>query len=215
MYTRVVDASFPSSLALAVQVLRNGGVVAFPTDTVYGIGALVSLPEAVKRIFVAKGRPTEKAIPVLLADFHQLALVAADIPDLALRLADAFWPGGLTMVLPRAPSVSPVVTAGGSTIAVRIPNHPVALELIRRAGAPLATTSANRSGFPSPKTASEVVQQLAGWIEVILDGGPVPGGVESTVLDLTGPQPVVLRKGAVPIDALEKVIGPTLLPSSP
>jgi len=215
VYTRVVDASFPSSLALAVQVLKNGGLVAFPTDTVYGVGALVSRPESVKRIYVVKGRPAEKAIPVLVADVHQLSLVASDVPPLALSLAEAFWPGGLTLVLPKAPSVSPVITAGGPTVAVRIPNHPVALELIRQVGVPVATTSANRSGSPSPKTAAEVESQLAGWIEVILDGGPVPGGVESTVLDLTSPQPVVLRKGAIPVDEIEKVVGRSLVLHSP
>lgn len=207
MYTRVVDAGFPSAIALGVQTLRNGGLVAFPTDTVYGLGALVGLPDSVRRIFVAKGRPQEKAIPVLLAGMHQLPLVAVDVPDLAFRLAEAFWPGGLTLVLARAPSVSPVITSGGQTIAVRIPDHPVAIDLLARAGAPVAATSANRSGAPSPRTATEVQQQLSGWIELILDGGPVPGGVESTVLDLTASRPTVLRVGAISLDELEKVIG--------
>ena len=207
MYTRIVDAGFPSALALAVQTLKNGGLVAFPTDTVYGLGALISLPESVARIFLAKGRPVDKAIPVLLSDLCHLALVASDIPDVALHLAEAFWPGGLTLVLHKAASVSPAITAGGDTVAVRIPNHPVALELMRLAGTPLAVTSANRSGAQSPKTALEVQTQLAGWIELILDGGPVPGGVESTVLDLTGRQPIMLREGAISADELEKVIG--------
>lgn len=211
MYTRVISGEAPTALELAEMVMRNGGLVAFPTDTVYGVGAPVGMPHSVERIFVAKGRPPEKAIPVLLADVGQLARVATDIPPLASRLAEAFWPGGLTVVLPKAPSLSPVITSGGPTVAVRVPDHPLALALIRRAGWPLATTSANRSGSPSPRTASEVEAQLAGWIELILDGGPVSGGVESTVLDLTGEQPVVLREGAIAVEELEKVVGRRLV----
>ncbi len=207
MITQVIAAGSPSAIEQAARVLREGGLVAFPTDTVYGLGAHAFLPEAVEKIFVVKGRAAEKALPILLGDKQDLPLVAERFPPTLEKLAEKFWPGGLTIVLQKSPNVPDVVTGGGQTIAVRIPNHPVALALIRATGAPLATTSANRSGRVSPKTAEEVRAELGGLIDVILDGGRVPGGVESTVLDLTRDVPLVLRKGAVPVGDLEKALG--------
>lgn len=207
MITQVIAADSPSAIERAARVLREGGLVAFPTDTVYGLGAHAFLPEAVEKIFVVKGRATEKALPILLGDKQDLLLVAERFPPTLEKLAEKFWPGGLTIVLQKSPNVPDVVTGGGQTIAVRIPNHPVALALIIAIGAPLATTSANRSGRVSPKTAEEVRSELEGLIDVILDGGQVPGGVESTVLDLTRDVPLVLRKGAVPVGDLEKALG--------
>ncbi len=206
MKTRVLSADDPSSIEIAAGVLGDGGLVAFPTDTVYGLGAHAFVPQAVQRIFEVKGRAAEKAIPILLADPGDLPLVAESVSPAAQKLVERFWPGGLTIVLPKSPDVPNVVTSGGSTIAVRVPNHPAALALIRRAGAPLAVTSANRSGRASPKTAEEVRADLEGLIEVILDGGRVPGGRESTVLDLTRPQPTVLRRGAIGVAELEQCL---------
>ncbi|MDA8189267.1 MAG: L-threonylcarbamoyladenylate synthase [Dehalococcoidales bacterium] len=206
MKTRVLSADDPASIEIAAGVLGDGGLVAFPTDTVYGLGAHAFMPQAVQRIFEVKGRAAEKAIPILLADPGDLPLVAESVSPAAQKLVERFWPGGLTIVLPKSPDVPNVVTSGGSTIAVRVPNHPAALALIRRAGAPLAVTSANRSGRASPKTAEEVRADLEGLIEVILDGGRVPGGRESTVLDLTRPQPTVLRRGAIGVAELEQCL---------
>ena len=207
MITKILPADSPTAIEQAAMALRGGGLVAFPTDTVYGLGADVFNPDAVKKIFAAKGRAAEKAIPVLLAEEQQLSLVAERFPPTLKMLAEKFWPGGLTIILPRSPKVSAVVTSGGPTIAVRIPNHPIALALIKAAGTPLATTSANRSGRVSPKTAEEVRSELEGLIDMILDGGRVPGGTESTVVDLTRDVPLVLRKGAVSVDALETALG--------
>lgn len=207
MITRVLAANSPSAVEEAAKVIREGGLVALPTDTVYGVGADPFNPGAVDKIFAAKGRAVEKAIPVLLSDVQQLSLVAEHYPPALKNVAEKFWPGGITVILPKSPKVPDVVTSGGPTIAVRIPNHPVALALIRAVGGALATTSANRSGRPSPKTAEEVRSELEGAIDVILDGGRVPGGVESTVIDLTRDVPVVLRQGAISVEELERVLG--------
>jgi L-threonylcarbamoyladenylate synthase len=185
----------PSGLQRAVELLRSGELVAFPTDTVYGVGAVVWNPTAVEKLYEAKLRAFDKAIPVLLADPDDLALVAGDLSPAALRLAARFWPGPLTIVVPRAPAVPDQVTAGGASVAVRVPDHALARALIRAAGAPLAATSANLSGQTSPVTAQDVVAQLRGRIPLVLDGGPCPGGVASTVIDLTGPHPLLLRPG--------------------
>lgn len=181
--------------------------MAFPTDTVYGLGANIFIPEAVEKIFDAKGRAATKAVPVLLADAADLPLVTENAGPEAELLAEKFWPGALTIVLQRSPRVPDVATGGSPTIAVRVPNHPVTLELIRRVGAPVAGTSANRAGNPSPRTAAEVQKELEGLVEVILDGGPAPGGVESTVIDLTRDVPTVLRQGAITVEELEKALG--------
>jgi L-threonylcarbamoyladenylate synthase len=185
-------------IAYAVRVLRDGGIAAFPTDTVYGIGAHAFLPAAVERLYVAKRRPADKAIPLLLSRVEALASVAASVPDLAYVLADRFWPGALTMVLHRAVRIPDAVTAGGDTVAVRVPDHPVVQAILRELDAPLAATSANLSNHPAPATASGVLAQLEGRIDLLLDGGPCPGGVASTVLDLTVRPPKILRAGGIP-----------------
>ncbi len=197
MDTRTLPAAEPRSLAQAVEILRAGGVVAFPTDTVYGLGACAWDAAAVAQLYVAKGRAESKAIPILLASADALGEVADQVPPLAWALAARFWPGPLTLVVPRQARVPDVVTGGGNTVAVRVPNHPVALQLIKALGEPLAATSANLSGAPSPVSADDVLSQLRGRIPLILDGGPCPGGLASTVLDLTREPPVILRRGPV------------------
>ncbi len=181
----------------AAAALRAGALVAFPTDTVYGVGAHVFLPEAVARIYEAKGRREEKPIPILLGSADDLPQVAAAASARAWRLARRFWPGALTIVLPSRPEIPAVVRAGGATVGVRVPDHPVVRALIAAVGAPLATTSANRSGWPSPTTAGEVVAQLGGRVEYVIEGD-CPGGVESTVVDLSVDPPAILREGAIP-----------------
>ncbi len=184
-------------LIRAVDLLKAGEIVAFPTDTVYGVGALVWNETAVTKLYDAKLRPAGKPIPVLLADPEDLAQITGPLPATAARLAARFWPGPVTLVVPAAPGVPAVVTAGGSTVAVRVPDHALARALIRAAGAPLATTSANLSGQPSPVTAQDVADQLGGRVALIVDGGPCPGGVASTIIDLSGAEPVILRAGPI------------------
>ncbi len=186
----------------ATRILAEGGLVAFPTDTVYGVGAHAFQPDAVERIYTAKFRPRDKAIPILLAQADDLALVAEGITETAWLLAERFWPGGLTLVLPKKANVPDVVSAGGPTVAVRVPDHPVPVALIAALGAPLAATSANLSGRPSPVTAQEVEAELGGRIELILDGGRCPGGIPSTVLDLTTYPPTILRAGAIAVEEI-------------
>ncbi len=208
MSTPILDARWPDALHRAAQVLRRGGLVAFPTETVYGLGANALDGAAVARIFAAKGRPASNPVIVHVADIAEVAAVAAAWPDEARRLAGRFWPGPLTLVLPRGPAVPDVVTAGGPTVAVRLPAHPVARQLIAAAGVPLAAPSANRSSHLSPTRAEHVLRDLDGRIDLILDGGPTTGGIESTVLDLTSRPARLLRPGLVPPDAIEAVIGP-------
>jgi len=199
--TKVLSAE-KASIGVAARILAKGGLVAFPTDTVYGVGAHVFQPDAVERIYVAKVRPRDKAIPILLPQADDLPLVAEGITETAWLLAERFWPGGLTLVLPRKASIPDVVSAGGPTVAVRVPDHSVVLALIAALGAPLAATSANLSGHPSPVTAQEVEAQLGGRIELILDGGQCPGGIPSTVLDLTADPPAILRAGAIGVEEI-------------
>jgi L-threonylcarbamoyladenylate synthase len=183
-------------MAEAVRILSAGGLVAFPTDTVYGVGAHAFQPQAVEKIYAAKIRPRDKAIPLLLAAPDDLSLVAESVPPVVHLLAERFWPGGLTLILRKRAIVSDAVSPG-PTVAVRVPDHPITQALIAAMGAPLAATSANLAGNPSPVTAQEVVRELGGRIELILDGGPCPGGVPSTVLDLTTDPPTILRSGAI------------------
>ena len=195
---------------MAARILAEGGLVAFPTDTVYGVGAHAFQPDAVERIYTAKIRPRDKAIPILLAQADDLPLVAEGITETAWLLVERFWPGSLTLVLPRKASVPDVVSAGGSTVAVRVPDHPAPLALIAALRAPLAATSANLSGHPSPVTAQEVKAELGGHIELILDGGRCPGGVPSTVLDLTTDPPAILRAGAIAVEEIKAALANTL-----
>jgi len=204
---RQVDALTPQPevIAQAAGVIRRGGLVAFPTETVYGLGAAALDAAAVARIFAAKGRPAYDPVIVHIAETRQLDEVAQGTPALAYELAERFWPGPLTLVLQKAPAVPSTVTAGGPTVAVRMPAHPVALALIRAAG-PVAAPSANRFARPSPTSAAHVLEDLRGRVDLVLDGGQVPIGVESTVLDLTGDPPTVLRPGGTPFEALQAVI---------
>jgi len=197
----------PAAIGRAAAILQAGGTVAFPTDTVYGVGAHAFQPAAVEKLYAAKLRPRDKAIPLLLADVTDVAMVVRDVSADAQRLMARFWPGGLTLVLPRAASVPDIVCAGGESVAVRLPAHAVARALIAAVGAPLAATSANLSGHPSPVVAAEVAAELAGRIDLLLDGGRCPGGVPSTVLDLSGEQPRLLRAGAIPVEEIEAVLG--------
>lgn len=189
------------------RILLEGGVIAFPTDTVYGLGADVLQEEAVKRIYRIKQRPLNIPLPVLLSSQDQLSIVASYVPDNARVLMKHFWPGGLTLVLPAVDSFRSRVVAGGLTVAVRIPNHDVTLALIERVGKPLVGTSANIYSQPSARTADEVRRQLADRIDYIVDSGQCPGGQESTVVDVTGPLPRILRQGAVPPDLINSFYG--------
>jgi len=209
--TAVLSAD-ETAIRRAIQVLKGGGLVVFPTDTVYGVGAHAFMPEAVEKLYTAKIRPRDKAIPILLARVEDLNLVAEEIPEVAWELMERFWPGGLTLVLPKKAAVPDMVTAGQPNVAVRVPDHPVPQALIEGLGAPLAATSANLSGHPSPITAEEVRAELGGRIELILDGGRCPGGIPSTVLDLTADPPAILRQGAVAAEAIKAILPRVTIP---
>jgi L-threonylcarbamoyladenylate synthase len=198
--TELLAASSPNALRYAADVLRYNGLVAFPTDTVYGVGALAFRPEPVQRLYTVKGRSTDKAIAVLVGRESDLANVAAHLTPAARILARKFWPGSITLVVPRHPNLPDAVSAL-PTVGVRLPDHPIARSLLELTG-PLAVTSANRSGEPNAATAEAVLEQLAGRVELILDGGRVPGGVPSTVVDCTTPFPRVLREGPISAAAI-------------
>lgn len=204
-----------NAIRCAAELLRSGRLVAFPTETVYGLGAHALDPVAVARIFVAKGRPATNPLIVHVAEAAQVSALVADWPDHARRLAAAFWPGPLTIVVAKAATVPDVVTGGGTTVAVRCPAHPVAAQLLREVAIPLAAPSANRSGELSPTTAAHVAATLSGRIDLILDGGPCPGGLESTVVDATGPTVRLLRPGLVSAAQLEAIVGPLTTASGP
>ncbi|HEV3025080.1 MAG TPA: L-threonylcarbamoyladenylate synthase [Pirellulales bacterium] len=204
----------PDLVARAAAVLRAGGLVAFPTETVYGLGANAFDAAAVARIFAAKGRPTRNPLIVHVAEVADVVRVAAEWPEVARRLAERFWPGPLTFVLSKHPDLPNVVTAGGGTVAVRLPAHPIARALIRAARVPLAAPSANPSARISATTAEHVLRHLKGRIEQVIDGGPTAGGLESTVLDVTCSPPVCLRPGLASLAAIEAVVGKVLLPDS-
>jgi len=211
MVTKVwrVDPQFPDPEAIeeAAQVIRNGGLVAFPTETVYGLGANALDENAVLKIFAAKERPAWDPLIVHICDLKMLDQLVTEIPENFHDLAERFMPGPLTVVLRKRASVPDAVTAGLPTVAVRMPNHPVALALIKASGVPIAAPSANRFGRPSPTTAEHVLHDLAGRIDGVLDAGPTQVGVESTVLDLTKTPPTILRPGGVSKEALEEVLG--------
>jgi L-threonylcarbamoyladenylate synthase len=196
-----------AKIALAARLIREGELVAFPTETVYGLGADATDSSAVERIYAAKSRPKHDPIIVHIAAPESLSLVAHRIPDNARRLADVFWPGPLTLVVPRAEVIPPIVSADMPTVAVRMPAHQVALALIREAGVPIAAPSANLFGHPSPTTAQHVLEDLGDRISLILDAGPATIGVESTVLDVSGDVPTLLRPGGISREAIESVIG--------
>lgn len=196
--TILLPAADPQALLKAKAILVEGGAVAFPTDTVYGLAADLYNEAAIQRLFEIKLRPPDKAIPVLLGSPEDMDKVANEPSPLALRLAEKHWPGALTLVLPRKPGL-PEILSPLPTIGVRIPDHPIAIALLQATG-PLAVTSANRSGHENAITADEVLAQLGGRVDLILDGGQTPGGTPSTVVELTSETPKILRQGPVEID---------------
>ncbi len=195
--TLCLSTQVPEAVPRAVSALQVGQAIAFPTDTVYGLGAHAFLPQAVASLYRIKERPAHLPIPLLLADIEEMDHVCQQVPAVAWKLARQFWPGALSLVLRRAPLVPQVVTAGSPAVAVRIPDHALVRQICRQLGAPLAATSANLHGRPSPLTAAEVGSMLRGRLPLILDGGPTAGGIPSTVLDLTASPPVILRPGPV------------------
>ena len=200
-----VPLEIEKQIKCGIAILKDGGLVAFPTDTVYGLGACFDNLDAVKRIYEVKKRPYDMGLPLLVAGESQISEVVEYIPDVARLLIKRFLPGGLTLVLPRAQSVPDIVTGGGETVAVRIPAHPLTIALIRGVGKPVIGTSANVSGKPSAITAEEVRLQLGDEIDLIIDGGRCDGGRESTIVDVTEDIPRLLREGAISRAELEQV----------
>jgi L-threonylcarbamoyladenylate synthase len=196
-------AILQQDLEKRISILKNGGVIAFPTDTVYGLGADAFNYVAVQRIYEIKDRSRSHPFPLLIADVKQLAALAEPIPEVARFLARQFWPGGVTLVLSKKDTV-PAHLASGPTIAVRVPNHPTCLTLLQHLAGPLIGTSANVSGQPAALTADDVRQQLGDRVDLIIDGGRCPGGKESTVLDIIREPPVVLRQGIVPSHEIDR-----------
>lgn len=208
----VLSALDSASIRLAGKMIRTGELVAFPTETVYGLGCDAMNPVAAAKVFEAKQRPQFDPLIVHIADRSQLETVAASQPPLAQKLMEAFWPGPLTLILPKQSAVPDLVTAGLPTVAVRMPNHPVAQALIREAGTSIAAPSANLFGYVSPTNAHHVAESLADKVDLILDSGPCSVGVESTIVSLVGPQPELLRPGSITIEQLSAVVGPVHRP---
>lgn len=198
--TLLVSAEDRAAIQTALQVLKGGGLVVFPTDTVYGLGAAIHDPQAIAELYRVKGRMQEKAIPVLVADISQTTGVARSLPPNASRLAAKFWPGPLTLIVWRRPDL-PLEVSSDLTVGIRMPNQDTALALLNAAG-PLAVTSANKSGQPSACTVDEVQAMLGGEIDLILDGGKCPGGIPSTVVDCTHAVPRILRRGPIPVEEI-------------
>jgi len=197
-----------NEIARAVEILRRGGIVAFPTETVYGLGADATNPAAVQRVFEVKGRPSTNPLICHVASESVARRYAENFPPAALRLAQSFWPGALSIVVPKAQAIVPAVTAGLNTVALRVPNHPLAIELLRALDGALAGPSANRSTHVSPTTARHVSDELGDAVDLILDGGPCAVGIESTVLDISTDEPTILRPGGISRAQIEAVIGP-------
>ncbi len=192
-----------SLIRRAAGILRAGGLVIFPTDTLYGLGANIYDDAAIKRVFEIKKRPLNKSLPVLIADPEEVASLTQEIPPLAKALMGSFWPGQLTLIFKKGSRVSTFLTGGKDTVALRIPDHPVSLALIREAGFPLTGPSANLTGVEPPVTAEEAAKTLGEMVDLIIDTGPCPVGAPSTVLDLTGSKPRIIREGAIPRHVLE------------
>lgn len=211
MLTKVikVDSGSPDTalVAEAAKIIRDGGLVAFPTETVYGLGGDALNPESSNRIYSAKGRPSDNPLIVHIADFSQLESIVSEVPEAARLLAERFWPGPLTMIMKKNQLVPYATTGGLDTVAIRMPSHPVALSLIRESGCMIAAPSANTSGRPSPTQADHVYEDLSGRIECILDGGRVDIGLESTIVDLTEDEPTVLRPGYITLEQIVEVLG--------
>ena len=201
--TRILPIDNPQAIPYAKHIIQDGGLITFPTDTIYGLAADPFNPQAIQRIFTAKERPEEKALPVLIGDFDQLGELVLRIDERMRRIASAFWPGALTLILPKAPKVPPELTPY-PTIGVRMPNLSFTLQLLKETG-PLATTSANISGGPNPVDAASVMAQLGGRVHLILNGGPTPGPTASTVADLSGPEIQILRAGPISLSDLQSL----------
>ncbi len=199
MKTRILKTTSPEAIPAALDILLRGGLIAFPTDTVYGLGTSAFNSSAVEKIYIAKGRQVEKAIPVLIGSREDLVNLSSSVPEMANRLIHKFWPGALTIIVLKKSAV-PESVSSTNTVALRMPDHPFALELLRQTG-PLAVTSANRSNQSNPTTAEQVLEQLDGRIDLVLDGGESPGGQPSTLVDCTGSRPNILRVG--PISKME------------
>ncbi len=204
LQTITLPADNPASIQTALELLRDGEIVAFPTDTVYGLGANAFYSPGIIKLFEAKGRDANKAIAVLIGDINQLGILTDGMNENAVILARKFWPGGLTIVLPKKSELPELLTAGNS-IGIRMPNHPVALELLRGFG-PIATTSANLSGKTNPQDARDVLQQLNNRVPLILDGGKCPGGIPSTVIDCSTDDIQILRAGAISQKQIEDAL---------
>ncbi|MGZ8208999.1 MAG: L-threonylcarbamoyladenylate synthase [Burkholderiales bacterium] len=206
----MIHAGDSADIERAVAVLRAGGLVAFPTETVYGLGADASNPEAVKKIYAAKGRPRNHPLIVHLHAFAQVGDWAAEIPPAAQRLAQRYWPGPLTLIFKRAAGVNDLVTGGQDTVALRVPSHPVAQALLARFGGGIAAPSANRYGRVSATTAEHVRAEFGSAVECVLDGGPADVGIESTIVDVSRARPALLRPGSITARAVEETLGVTL-----
>lgn len=200
MKTQVISATHPEAIALACEVIRSGGLIAFPTDTLYGLGCDPHLPTALQQIYAAKGRSASKAIPVLISRADQLESLVSGLPEQSTRLMERWWPGALTLVLPKNPDLPPDLTPYPG-LAVRMPDHPVALSLLDQTG-PLAVTSANLSDHENPQDAQGVLAQLDGVVDLIMDGGCLLGGQASTIIDCMASEPKLLREGPIPFSAI-------------
>jgi L-threonylcarbamoyladenylate synthase len=203
MTAQSLSTNLKEQVKKGIEILREGGVIAFPTDTVYGIGASIYNQEAVERIYKLKGRPKDMALPVLVANTSQMAEVAQGLPPLACRVIERFLPGGLTLILKKKETVLAAVSAGKDTIAVRIPNNEITLKLIEGLGAPIIGTSANKKGGANPLSAQQVKKVFCDSLDLIIDGGKVSGGVESSIVDFSGDNPKLLREGAISRSELE------------
>ena len=202
-----MSTSGATDIGQAIPILQRGGLVAFPTDTLYGLGAHPFIESAVRRLYDAKGRPDSKPVPLLLSSPNDLTLVSDQTDGLAHALAAAFWPGALTLVVRCRPDIPSLANGWGKTVAVRVPDHPVPRELCALLGAPITGTSANLGGGPNPITAEDVASQLEAKVDLIIDGGPCPGALPSTIIDVSGDSPAILRQGVISRTAIEEVCG--------
>lgn len=207
METRILDADLDDNIELCADIIRSGGLIGIPTETVYGLGANALDADAVSGIFAAKGRQPDNPLIVHIASLSDINLIVRDVPDVFMVLSDAFWPGPLTLIMKKSEAVPDVVTAGLDTVAVRMPGHPVMIRLIEKSGTPIAAPSANLSGKPSPTKAEHVSRDLFGKIPYILDGGSCRVGIESTVVDISGDIPQILRPGGVTSEELAQILG--------
>jgi L-threonylcarbamoyladenylate synthase len=204
--TRIIATTDPSARTEAADALRRGELVAFPTDTVYGVGCDLWQPEAIERLYRAKRRPRDLAIPILVASPEGVERVAADLPQAFRALAARYWPGGLTLIVRKGPAVPDVLSGGRDTVGLRMPDYPLVQQLAAELGGALAATSANLSGKPSPVSAEQVLDDLGGRIALLLDGGRCSGGVASSVVDVVSDPPVLLRAGAIALEELREVV---------